>query len=202
MPKRKQYEWSGKAARYRDPITGRFITRNQVRGWVDKLVDASQRRLAIAADDLRQGKTTVAQWQSIMRDEIKQTQLATEALVRGGWEQMTARDFGRVGARVREQFKYLDGFTRDLLNDRQTTDGRFIQRAKSYAAAARVNFHESQTDQLSELGYSEERNVLHPAEHCLDCLDQAALGWVPIGTLTPIGSRQCRVNDRCSVEYR
>lgn len=202
MPKRKQYEWSKKAARYRDPITGRFITRRQVRGWVDKLVQQAQRRLTESADAMRRGDISVGEWQKAMRAEIKQTQLSVEALVRGGWSQMTQRDFGRVGARVREQFKYLDKFTRDLQNNRQATDGRFIQRAKSYAAAARVNFHESQTDQLSELGYSEERNVLHAAEHCADCLDQAALGWVPIGTLTPIGSRQCRVNDRCSVEYR
>lgn len=201
MP-RKRLEWSKKAARYRDPVTGRFITRNEVRGWVDKLVQQSQRRLAIAADDMRQGRTTVGQWQKIMRDEIKNTQLAAEALVRGGWNQMTARDFGRVGARVREQFKYLDKFTREVESKKQATDGRLVQRARSYAAAARVNFHESQTDQLSELGYTEEKNVLHVAEHCDDCLDQAALGWVPIGTLTPIGSRKCRMNDRCSVQYR
>lgn len=201
MP-RKKYEWSRKAARYRDPRTGRFITRNEVRGWVDKLVQQSQRRLATAADDLRNGRTSVGQWQKIMRDEIKQTQLAAEALVRGGWKQMTSRDFGRVGSRVREQFKYLDRFTREVESGKQASDGRLVQRAKSYAAAARVNFHESQTDQLAELGYSEEKNVLHVAEHCDDCVDQAALGWVPIGTLTPIGSRKCRVNDRCSVQYR
>jgi hypothetical protein len=137
-----------------------------------------------------------------MRQEIKRTQLSTTSLLRGGWNQMTAADYGRVGSNVRVQYHYLDGFVGDLRSGRQRMDGSFFNRAKLYPANARVTFHEQQTAQLDALGYTEELNVLHPAEHCVECIDARARGWVPIGTNVPIGKRQCVGNDRCSMRYR
>jgi hypothetical protein len=40
------------------------------------------------------------------------------------------------------------------------------------------------------------------AQHCQDCLDYAARGIVPIGTLPLPGQRcACRARCRCSIEY-
>ncbi len=42
----------------------------------------------------------------------------------------------------------------------------------------------------------------HPkTEHCSECPPDAALGWVPFGTLKPIGDRECEQLCLCHFEY-
>ncbi len=196
------YEWAPNIGRYRDPNTGRFVSRDVIRAGVDQFIVASQRRITAISAELREGKINLAQWQAIMREEIKTTQLMAEALLRGGWDQMTQADYGRVGQRVREQYAFLDDFTEKLRTGEMITDGQFMNYARMYATAARVGFHEGLADQLVQAGYTEELNVLHPAEHCSECVAATDAGWVPIGTNAPIGTRKCLGNDKCQMKYR
>ena len=198
----RSFQWDPVIARFRDADTGRYISRDAVRQAVDLLILKAQDRIRIASNELRSGNISIGEWQSIMRDQIKNTHLATEALLRGGWAQMTQADFGRVGQRVREQYDYLANFTQELLDGIVVTDGRFMSRAGMYPASARTGYHEEETLQLQQLGYTEERNVLRPAEHCDVCVEQTALDWVPIGSLIPIGDRTCLSNDKCFKQYR
>lgn len=195
-------EWNPKALRFRNPDTGRFITRDEVRRWLDKLIDASQRRVQDASLLVRDGKISVSAWEEIMRQEIKRTQLGAAALLNGGWKNLGPREYGRVGGLVREQFRFLDKLANDLRQKKIPTDGRFLNRAGQYPAAARSDFHDAQGERLESAGYTEERSVLAPAEHCGECVDQASLGWVPIGTCVPVGQRQCGNNCHCSMRYR
>lgn len=200
--KPKPLKWIPGTARYRDPDTGRFIARTEVRRVLDKIIGDSQKRVHATAAAMRSGSIDVGEFDAVMRQEIKRAHLAAESLVRGGWQQMTPRDFGRVGQRVREQYRYLDRFVRQIESGEVRTDGTLFNRAMMYPGSARVGFHKSQTPQLEALGYGLERNQLHPAEHCEGCLIESRRGWVPIGTLVPIGSRDCRGNDKCSIAYR
>ncbi len=205
MPRRAPYTWNPKAARYRDPATGRFINRTTVRQWVDRNIAASQGRIQSLSEQVREGSIDLGEWERGMREEIKRTQLGAEMLLRGGRNQMTAADFGRVGQRVRGQYAYLENFVAQLRAGEIRTDGAFISRARMYAAASRSAYHESEREQLAAIGYRQERNVLHPAEHCTgqgSCVEQSSRGWVSIGRLIPIGQRICRGNDHCSIEYR
>lgn len=197
----RRLQWNGRAARFRDPASGRFVSRATVRGWIDQNILASQRRIHTASEDYRLARNSLDEWQTVMREEIKRTQIASEMLARGGRAQMTAADFGRVGQRVREQYRFLRDFARQLRDGSIRTDGTFLNRAKMYAAAARVAFEESVGDLLANLGYTVEWNVLHPAEHCGVCVSETARGQVPIGSLIPIGQRTCRGNDKCEIRY-
>jgi hypothetical protein len=195
------YEWAPNAARYRDPATGRFVSRATIRRGVDDFILSSKRRISIASDELRTRVITLEEWQAVMREEIKMTQLMAEALLRGGWAQMTQADYGRVGQRIREQYEFLDDFTHRLAAGMRM-DGSFMNYARMYAAAARTGFEVGMQEQLTVVGYSEERNMLHPAEHCDECVELAARSWVPIGTNPPVGTRKCLANDVCTTEYR
>jgi len=45
-----------------------------------------------------------------------------------------------------------------------------------------------------------EKWQLGAAEHCPDCLALAAQGWVPVGTLPPIGTEtQCGDSCKCTI---
>lgn len=48
----------------------------------------------------------------------------------------------------------------------------------------------------------EERNILGIAEHCASCIRETKRGWVPIGTLIPVGLRDCWFGCKCTVGYR
>lgn len=196
------YQWDPAIARFRDPVTGRYITRDAVRKVLDELIVKSQARITVASNALRSGAMDITTWEAAMRAEIKSSHLASLALSRGGWNQLTSADFGRAGARIKSQYQYLAKFATEVTSGAQRTDGTFMARARLYAASARPAFHIEMGDQLQQLGYSEERNILHPAEHCGLCVDMTGLGWVPIRTLVPIGERTCLGNDRCSVAYR
>jgi hypothetical protein len=50
--------------------------------------------------------------------------------------------------------------------------------------------------------FDQERLELGIAEHCPECLADSARGFVRIGTLGSIGSRQCRTNCACRFLYR
>lgn len=196
------YDWAPLAARYRDPRTGRFVSRDTIKRGVDQIILASQNRITEFSNELRTGVIDIAEWQSLMRDEIKNTQLTALALVKGGWKQLTQSDFGAAGARIREQYQYLSDFTDKLLNGTILTDGQFMNYARMYAASARIGYQRAQQELLEASGYTQELNVLHPAEHCKECVECSARGWVAIGTNPMIGDRKCLGNDRCSMSYR
>lgn len=195
-----RYGWSEKAARFYDVDTGRFVSRDTIRLAVDDVIADATKRIKEVSEQLRSGEINLTDWQAAVRDEIKSSLLNAEALARGG-RQLTQSDYGRVGAEVRAQYRYLDRFTQQI-REGLPLDGRFLSRAAMYANAARPFFHDEQRELLEDTGYREERNVLHPAEHCGVCADQSAIGWVDIGTLVPIGERTCLSNDRCTMRYR
>jgi len=201
MTPRRGLTWVTRAAQFRDPDTGRWITRVQVRSWIDKFIAASQAKLLEASSAYRAGNLSLDEWQATMREEIKDAHLTAEALARGGWNQLTPADFGRVGQRVRAQYRFLAGFTEDLRRGAVRLDGAFLNRAKSYAGSALAGFYGSMGDVAASAGLTRERSMLSVAEHCQGCIDEAAKGWVPIGTLTPIGQRPCLGNDKCHMAY-
>jgi hypothetical protein len=196
-----RFGWSEKAARYYEIETGRFVSRDTVRLSLDDVINYAGKHVRELSEQLRTGQIDLADWQAAVRETIKSTMLTAEALARGGRAQLTQADYGRVGQAVRVQYRYLDNFTQEI-RDGLPLDGRFLNRAVMYAKAARPFFHDEQLGLLVETGYVEERNVLHQAEHCEQCADMTALGWVEIGTLILIGARQCLGNDRCTMRYR
>lgn len=189
--------WTG--TRYRDPDTGRYLTRAQVRRELEQSLVNVSKLTDQLADDLRRDRIPVEVWQTEMQDIIKQTQLFAAALAQGGREQMTQADFGRVGGKLREQYRYLRSWASDIKSgDAEPQPGR----ARQYLRAARTAFMAEDRENMEEQGYDEIRTLLHPADHCADCVSEFDRGWIPVWLHIPIGERQCLSNCRCTVEYR
>jgi hypothetical protein len=152
------------------------------------------------AQQLAERQVTVRQFDAGMREVVKNTQLFSAAAARGGWAQMDARTYGMVGQQVREQYGFLNQF-RDELRAGLGREG-IAHRAASYADAGRRTHHLVERETQGGVGKREERNVLNVAEHCGECVMQAQLGWVAIGTLVPVGQRECKNGCKCEVAYR
>lgn len=193
------------AGRYRDLETGRIVTWERVRQDLDtRIIAGAEQRMAALTESLQKQTISLADWQRGMAQEIKDLHGASAIVGQGGWHNMSQADWGRLGQTVKGQRAYLQGFALDLEKGRygKPPDGRAVTRSRMYAQAARGTAEESQRRDKAERGLDQERRVLGVAEHCPTCLEEAAKGWQPVGTLRQIGDSLCTVNCRCHFEYR
>ncbi len=128
--------------------------------------------------------------------------LVAGAFAAGGWARL---DVVRpeVEEHLASEIRYLDRFADDVAAGRVLRDGRFGRRAALYGSAGWGFYMALRGREARRRGYEEERNVLDPgAEHCDECVGETDRGWLPLGELIPVGSRQCRSGCRCYIEYR
>lgn len=187
-----EFSYDERALRYRDIGSGRFVSQRAVLGSLNSMITAGQGNIENITQSLIDGDINVTEWRSGMAREIKIMHAASAAAAKGGWAQMSPADWGREGSLVKKQYQWLDNFAQEIVSGKQPLDGRAMQRARMYAQAGRGTFEEIRRNEHKTMGYTEERRVLGAAEHCPGCVEQASLGWQPIGTLDPIGAEQCR----------
>lgn len=196
------FTWHPGSQRYRNTATGRWVSRQQVRQALDITLDRSRNEVARLSRELVAGRINLADWQRATAREIKSMHMASAALAKGGWAQMTPQDTGRVGRILRDEYAYLANFAQQVKSGQQRLDGSLVARANLYAQAPRGTYHAVEERGMMEQGKTECRNVLGPADHCEGCLTETAKGWVPIGAITPIGQRLCLSNCRCRLAFR
>lgn len=205
LPLESRYSWyagQGGTGRYRDNASGRFVSQLRVRGDIDGYIDNSKTRIDALTNQLRNREIGLAEWQTSMRQEVKAMHLNTSMAAHGGRAQMTPADWGRSGQQIRQQYQYLDKFAADIASGKVGLDGRLNVRAGMYAEAARGTHEQEMRRMAAQSGMTQERRILHAKESCGDCIEYAGRGWQPIGSLPRIGDSQCRVNCRCTFEYR
>jgi hypothetical protein len=196
------FTWDPFTGRYRD-AKGHFVPRELVRKTLDRLALASGKRMREAGARLGKGEIVVSDFHVLMRQELKSSLINNVAAAKGGYAQLTQSDYGRVGNELKKQYKALDNFVNEIYGGVvRTMSAGFLARIQLYFNTMRTFFYKFDREAQEEAGMTEERNRLHPAEHCGECMAMTDMGWVPIGTLVPIGERECVGNDRCDMEYR
>ena len=206
------YTWSttqtaaGPQHRYRDSDTGRFVSARQVRAELDRFVDAAGRNAARdLTGQLRDGRISLAEWQTAMARAVKNVNYAAVAAASGGVENMTAVERGRAGAIIKEQYKYLRNFAAEIESGKQPLDGRAMRRAEMYMQASRSTFYAQKQADYSGRHPSAQlmvRSIRAKGDSCKDCIELDHK-WLPFGSAEyiPIGQRQCVTSCRCSESY-
>jgi hypothetical protein len=200
MPVNPPFRWNAAAAQY-VRANGRFVPRSDVRRAIDAALLAEEKRARSLAEDLRNGRITLDAWRTEMRDLIKTVQTYGAAAAKGGWAQLTQSDYGRIGQIVRSEYGFLEQFAQGIASGRVSL-ASVQARAVQYALAGRDTYHQTERIAARDAGLTQERNILHPADHCDQCVAQTARKWVSIGQLIPIGRRTCRRYCRCSLAFR
>lgn len=181
--------------------TGRIVPPEAVKRALDAALQNNAAAARDLASQLRAGAIGVDEWELMMRSIVKSTQLYSSAAARGGWATMDARAFGLVGQRVRTQYAFLAKRAEQIVNG-LPLDGAFLQSTTLYAKAAGPAYIAARADVVGRNGFDEIATDLHPAEHCEECIAEAARGFVKVGTEVPIGQRTCGHNDRCTARFR
>lgn len=195
------YAWNG--TRYYDRDTGRFISSSKVRDALESVMEQSALNMNALSQQLIDGNISLAGWQSSMMQQIKLAHTAGAAAAQGGFAQMSQSDWGFAGRLIRTQYEFLDKFAGQIASGEQQLNGQVLFRADLYGQAPRGTY-EAQRQRLEVAnGMEEEINDLEKdGANCEGCLAQAEMGWVPVGTLDPIGSQECNNNCRCERRYR
>lgn len=202
LPALTGFGWNG--TRYFDLDTGKFVSNATVREALESLMDLSALNMNSLTQQLIDGSISLASWQTSMMSEIKISHVASAALSQGGWAQMTQSDWGATGQLIRAQYDYLRNFANDIASGKQPLDGRALVRSDMYADAGHNTFEQMHRRSAIGDGMDEEMRELeaNDGNNCDGCLEQASLGWQPIGTLEPIGSQECGTRCRCTYKFR
>lgn len=122
---------------YSDARTGSAITDEDLQGLRDEFLDGQQRRIETLMTELSEQRIALSYWENSMRSVIKDSHGVAYVLGRGGRNNMTPGDWGRIGRFVREQFTYLNDFARDIAGG-QVSQAQAQARANLYVGSARA----------------------------------------------------------------
>jgi hypothetical protein len=201
------YSWNDKAQRWM--VRGRFVSESSLKLALVQYAAAAGQEVKELAGQMARGELPLPDWQLATADRIKNGTLAMELAAKGG--RLTARDYGRIGARLRTHYAYLQRFALDVEAGR-LSPGQIVARASLYAAGFNGAYERARRDHWEDLAAAgvrvEARSILAVAEHCEagagrpGCAEEAARGWVPLETMSTPGTRRCLAACKCRLEYR
>jgi len=197
---RTAFTWDAASQRYRLAASGRFVKREAVKRALLRVVDGTKGELRELARRMAEGTLPVGDWQAQAARKLKSLHLASHAAARGGFGQLTAADYGRVGSTLRFVYGRLERFAGAAARG-ELSGPQIEARAALYSSHAAATHENARRYGAQVAGYTLERNVLGVGESCRGCIEQTERGWVRIGELVPVGQRLCLANCRCSLRF-
>ena len=152
---------------------------------------------------LRANRGTLPNWQTQMADFTIMGQLAGALMASRGVDFLD-RYAVRLQYLTVFQLEKLRSFARQVDDEAGfPLDGRFIRRSQMYVWAAIAAYHVVEGEVMAEEHQADlYRNIRTAADSCDECVYLEGLGWVPVNSLPPVGSRQCLSNCLCYFEYQ
>lgn len=190
---------------YRDTSTGRAISSARFSGWRDTYISGQETASRALTDRVAKGEITLGAWERGMRQIVKDTHGTLYAAAKGGYNNMTQSDWGRVGQEVRKQYEYLARFRAELAAGK-LSPGQAAVRAAMYPGSGNQAWEKGRAANVFdprllpaypgdgsticrtncrcrwEITETEEAYLcywkLGAAEHCQDCVYRAG-AWAP-----------------------
>lgn len=182
---------------------GRYISNAEIIRFVESEISRQETRMKGHARLLLSGKINIPELQRRMAQDMKLSSIRMAALGAGGTEGLTKRHYGKIGADLKKQYKFLAGFGDALAEG--MTDKQVLRRAEMYGRQSAIAFHAAQKITKESEGFKVGKRSLDPqARHCPQCIEYSTDGkWVPIGSIVPRGTNcDCGGRCRCLVVFR
>lgn len=209
-----QYVYDKRTGQFHGPLPSyKIVGRQAMMDLIEDRVKYHADQMEKLTRDLYAGRMNLPTWERLFATEMKNAALQQAALAKGGWQNMTSADFGRVGRFLREQYKFLDGFAKDIKAGRYLnakgqppmSPQQAYARSRLYGQAGRQAYWVQRGQVMKEVGRTQERRIARgDGRTCGNCEELARLGWRPIGTLPAPGGPPCKglTLCRCEKEYR
>mgnify|MGYP000866481416 CR=1 FL=1 len=125
--------WEDALKRYRHTDTGRFIGAAEMMDLRDEFMARQKLIMSEAVDKYRAGSLSLTELRDRMKYIVKQTTIDMYAMGAGGRNNLSQRDWGRIGAMVKDQYNFLRGFVN------QIAEGRLSQKQIESRMAMYIN---------------------------------------------------------------
>jgi hypothetical protein len=204
-----KFNWRQRAAKFWNKTVGRVVPRLRVGQEAERIVSLSP--VGEWANSVLTGELPIDAWQTTMRQEIKTRYIQRYLAGRGGVGPMTQVDYGSIGGMLADQYRYLDGFARDIAEGK-LSEAQIARRSEMYFNSSREAYERGQKRANEIAGLNEVLWVNMPGEICPDCQDLARLGWqkaepwpFKVGgqfAYPGSGATACLTNCRCLIDWR
>lgn len=188
--------------------TRRLLGKSAQRKLAARIIEMMILETEMMAEELAEGQIRLDQWETSMRQHLKDMYLQEYMLARGGRKNMTRIDYSSIGGMLAEQYRYLGRFSREIAAG-NLSQAQIAARSKMYFRSAREAFERAQARIAEEAGLRYVKWTMNPElENCPDCINFASMGWQraeinPYGGAYPgSGHTQCLTNCGCFLEYR
>jgi len=197
------YYYRPNTGQYHNIKSGKFLSRADVLKIINKESRALSTKLKGLADPLLSQNQSVAEFQTALAKELKNSYIQIAMFGSGGKSRIGPSQYGAIGQALKEQYKLIDGFGRAIAAGELST-AQISARASSYSRSLKIAFHAAEKATRKGNGFNQaKRNLDSQAVHCEDCISYASLGWVGINKLVLPGTNcECREGCRCNVVYR
>lgn len=195
------YRWDEGLQRYVNVATGRFVGRQAILDLLDAEIAQRERELSRLLTAFMDGELAPGVWLHEMHTTLRRVHLQMAALGAGGWDRLTAADYGRMGGLLGMDYRRLVEFARAIAAG-ELTSAQAMARLGLYLGNARRNFwHGQRVAPRQDATVVLFRRLLGIAEHCDDCVGYADLGWqrADSGQVPAPGEGSvCLTNCRCT----
>lgn len=168
---------------------------------LDKMNDLANEQLTKDYNALQSGKIDADGFYEAATKTLRRLFLSSAAIGAGGLGNVTQGVLSSVESFASGIFEYLNVFVSELENKTAGPEdlGRLLSYTENNYAVAESARRLALGEEFGDDIYERRRTT--PGEVCEDCEAEEAKGWVPMGTLKPIGESRCGRRCRCVFEY-
>lgn len=205
----KDFTFDARTGKYRRAATGKAVSEREIRSAIYKVSNEAKNRVRQQTKQMIAGGILFAIWYQQMRSLFKALYRSVWVVTLGG---MLFEDDGARYAFYLWMlllFDWIDQLKEAIEKGLIPFDGRILTSVGNKARGANGAYQNAKLEAGRRKGHNEARRILGENEHhCHDseekpgCIELAALGWVRIDKIVPIGDATCRGNCMCQIETR
>lgn len=199
-----QYRFDKRTGQYHSNATGKFVSRKAILNLMEGQINGAEARYTELTTAFYEGRMSQASFIEQMQTEQKRLTLQNSSLGAGGWDQMLPKDFGRVGASLKQDYQRIIGTASDIA-DGKVTLAQALARVNSYVGIARTQFFLAEKDRVQRSSISMiiiwRRLLAGGGKSCASCVSYYDTGWA-LEIPMPGESCECGGNCRCRVEHQ
>ncbi|ESA35942.1 hypothetical protein N836_09490 [Leptolyngbya sp. Heron Island J] len=199
LAEEQDWEWNEDKGAYVDDDDDEIVPLSTILELTYEELERIQGEISTAVEKLEDDED-VAEWERRIAEIAAAAAALFFLLGMGARGNINDDHSGHVRDRLTVQFEYLRQFSEDIL-DGNLTINRIKARANLYPQDDQLLYSEAQEFIHSTEEWSYVRNLLGGCQHCRDCLNEAAKGWVERDQMSMPGTRMCRWNCCCMLEY-
>ena len=204
----KDFTYNLSTDKYRRVATGKAVSEREIRNAIAKTANEAKGRIRKETQQMVAGTIMFVIWYARMRSILKALYRSIWIVTLGGmlFENDSARNAFYLWVIL--MFDRLDQLKIAIETGTIPFNGRIVTAAGNMARAGNGLYQNAKIERGKRYGHNQARRVLGPNEnHCHDsekpgCISLAALGWVSIHVIVPIGGATCRDNCMCQMETR